>query len=247
MTWFAALVLSAPTLFEQSVVRVLTRDFPQTQFVLTSVATKQTLGRHWASDDAIPMGSLMKPFTAIALGRDPGRARCNPKQCWLPAGHGEVGLIEAIEQSCNSFFLQKARSITPEGLSSVLKRFHLPQPDSESPGTMIGLGSGWKVQPEQLTQAYRLLLDAPDTYNILEGMRRAGRSGTAKLLGGRAAAKTGTAPCSHSQKAPGDGYVVMWYPVTAPKYMLLVQVHGVSGAEATRTAAKMLDVLRDGR
>jgi hypothetical protein len=95
--------------------------------------------------------------------------------------------------------------------------------------------------------ALAALPQAHDTRAILQGMRYSGRFGTAKLLEGEASAKTGTAPCSHNGTAPGDGYVAMLYPPDAPKYVLLVQVHGFSGAEAARTAAKMLSVLRYGK
>jgi cell division protein FtsI/penicillin-binding protein 2 len=247
MTWLAPLLLWAPTLFDQSVVRVLTRNFPQAQFVLIDVTGNQVLGRRWASEAPIPMGSLMKPFTAMSFGADVGQARCNPAQCWLAAGHGDVDLIRAISESCNSFFLQKAATISPDRLASMVAEFHLPMPNDTRPETLIGLGSNWTVSPQHLSLAYAALAHHRDAGPILEGMRRSALSGTAKFLGTGLLAKTGTAPCSHTKKAPGDGYVAILYPAQAPKYMLLVQVHGVSGAEATRTAAGMLDVLRHGK
>ena len=132
-------------------------------------------------------------------------------------------------------------------MTAVLARFQLPRPETMNPETLIGLGSYWRVQPERLAAAYALLVRQPDTQAILAGMRGSAEYGTAKLLAGGALAKTGTAQCSHLQKAPGDGYVAMLYPVQEPKYVLLVQVHGVSGAEAARTGVKMLDVLRHGK
>jgi cell division protein FtsI/penicillin-binding protein 2 len=246
MTWFAPLLLWAPTLFDQSVVRILTRNFPQAQFLLIDVASKEVLGRRWVSEQPAPMGSLMKPFTALAFGLGAGQAHCNPKHCWLATGHNDIDLIRAISESCNSYFLQKAAGISADRMASVSAEFHLPLPLDSRPETLIGLGSSWKVLPQHLALAYATLVSRRDAGPILEGMRRSAQSGTAKLLGGGALAKTGTAPCSHTHKAPGDGYVAILYPMDAPKYMLLVQVHGVSGAEATRTAATMLDVLRHG-
>jgi hypothetical protein len=38
-----------------------------------------------------------------------------------------------------------------------------------------------------------------------------------------------------------------FYPAEAPRYALLVRVHGVPGAEAARVAGKMLRVIRDGK
>lgn len=232
MMKFAPLLLWAPTLFDQSVVRILTRDFPQAQYLLVSVATREVIGKRWPfATEPIPLGSLVKPFTALTLGASPGRARCDPRQCWHPAGHGDVDLITAIAESCNSYFLQKVRQTHTD----------------KTPETLIGLGDAWKIAPEQMAINYAALPQTPNSEPILEGMRRSAATGTAKLLGGGALAKTGTAPCRHKQRAPGDGYVAILYPSDIPKYVLLVQVHGVSGAEATRTAAKMLQVLKHGK
>ena len=73
------------------------------------------------------------------------------------------------------------------------------------------------------------------------------RWGTAQALRADVLAKTGTAPCSHSRKAPGDGYVAILYPAQSPRYVLLVQVHGVSGAVAAGTGSEMLAVIRNGK
>jgi cell division protein FtsI/penicillin-binding protein 2 len=249
MIWFAPLLLWAPTLFDQSVVRVLTRDFPQAQYILVDVATGEVLGKRWSSvEQPIAMGSLVKPFTALAIDTaHSGPERCDPKQCWQPAGHGDIHLVRAVAESCNSYFLQKAASISPDRVTTVAARFDLPAPQDFEPGTLIGLGLEWRLPPERMAIAYAALVHQRDTRAILDGMRGSAEYGTAKVLAGAAMAKTGTAPCSHIQKAPGDGYVAMLYPVQNPRYVLLVQVHGVSGAEATRTAAKMLDVLRHGK
>jgi hypothetical protein len=50
--------------------------------------------------DAVPMGSLAKPFVARAWARaHPGVAppveHCDGVGCWRPAGHGRVGLAVA--------------------------------------------------------------------------------------------------------------------------------------------------------
>jgi cell division protein FtsI/penicillin-binding protein 2 len=248
MTWFAPLLLWAPTLFDQSVVRVLTRDFPQAQYVLVDVATREVLGRRWSSDSPIAAGSLVKPFTALAIdSTNTGPERCDPKHCWRPGGHGVINLTEAIAESCNSYFLQKASRIPAHRVAAIAARFDMPLPGSFDPETLTGFGSGWRMSPERMGRAYAALVNERDTGTILDGMRAGARFGTSKLLKGAALAKTGTAPCSHAVQAPGDGYVAMLYPVERPKYMLLVQIHGVTGAEASRTAARMLKVLDHGR
>lgn len=236
MTAFAVLLLWAPSLFEQLAVKVLQRDFPQAQFLLADVATGEEIGRRWIDPDrAIPLGSLVKPFLLVD---NPGTARCNPAQCWLSSGHGEVGLSDAIALSCNSYFLQKLTGAV---------RYRLPPPETRAPNVWIGLGSGWLLSPRRMAAAYAALAVDSGASLVHEGMRRSARSGTARLLHADALAKTGTAPCSHARKAPGDGYVAILYPPVLPRYVLLVQVHGVSGAVAASTAGAMLKVLRDGK
>lgn len=236
MTALALLLLWVPSLFEQSAVKVLQRDFPQAQFLLIDVATGEEIGHRWMDHGrAIPLGSLVKPFLHVD---NPGIARCNPAECWQSSGHGEIDLSGAIAVSCNSYFLQK---LTGE------VRYHLPVPESRSPDALIGLGSDWLLSPRRIAAAYAALAVDTEASMIRDGMRSSARSGTAKLLHADALAKTGTAPCSHTRKAPGDGYVAILYPPVSPRYVLLVQVHGVSGAVAASTAGAMLKVLRDGK
>src|SRR3984885_2823191 len=52
--------------------------------------------------------------------------------------------------------------------------------------------------------------------------------------------KTGTAPCTHSPRAPGDGFAIVLTHADQPKILLMVRVHGVPGAQAAKTAGLML-------
>jgi hypothetical protein len=52
--------------------------------------------------------------------------------------------------------------------------------------------------------------------------------------------KTGTAPCTHSPRAPGDGFAIVLTPADQPQILLMVRVHGVPGAQAAKTAGLML-------
>lgn len=126
-------------------------------------------------------------------------------------------------------------------------RFHLPDPRDFSPSTLTGIGTQWPISPHQIAAAYAALSSDESAAGIREGMRMSAKHGTAKALRSEALAKTGTAPCSHKKKAPGDGYVAVLYPASSPRYVLLVQVHGVSGAVAAHTAGEMLKVIRDGK
>jgi cell division protein FtsI/penicillin-binding protein 2 len=248
VTWIAPILLFVPTLFDQSVARVLEQNFPAAQFVLIDIESGSLLARRWTDPDLpLAMGSLVKPFTALASSDRRRVFRCNPKQCWLRAGHGDIGLVQAIQHSCNSYFLQLAHDVSADRLMSVTHRYGLPMPQSMSASVLAGVGGDWLMAPTQLLSAYAALAKAVEASVIRDGMRASARSGTAKAIRVPAFAKTGTAPCSHAKKAPGDGYVVALYPAPAPKYALLVQVHGVSGAVSAATAAQMLTVLRDGK
>ena len=78
----------------------------------------------------------------------------------------------------------------------------------------------------------------------------AARSGTAaavsrELQGRGALAKTGTAPCIHRQKAPGDGLAMVMVPADHPRLALLVRVHGKPGSEAAAIAGRMIAAIEN--
>jgi hypothetical protein len=75
-------------------------------------------------------------------------------------------------------------------------------------------------------------------------MRNAAESGTARevdlALGPHAAlAKTGTASCSHHPRASGDGFTVVLFPAVQPRLVLLVRMHGTTGAHTAAQAGAM--------
>ena len=248
MTWIAPILLWAPTLFDQSVAHVLEQNFSEAQFILIDLKSNELLGSRWAGAELpVPVGSLVKPFTALAATGPRKVLRCNPAECWLRSGHGDIGLVQAMAQSCNSYFLQLAGSVRADRLGTITQQYGLPMPKSLSKETLAGMGHDWRISPMQMAIAFGALATAPGAEAIREGMRDSARDGTAKAIRVSALAKTGTAPCTHPKRAPGDGFVAVLYPAQTPKYVLLVQVHGVSGAVAASTAARMVAVLRDGK
>src|SRR4051812_8000691 len=63
------------SLFTQSAAESLTRDFtdPNVSFLLLDARSGSVLASRWDHPDApIPMGSLVKPFTALAYGEQHG-------------------------------------------------------------------------------------------------------------------------------------------------------------------------------
>jgi cell division protein FtsI/penicillin-binding protein 2 len=254
MTRFAAL-------FAVTVFGVAARADGGTSYLLLDASHGTVLAIDWrAADVAVPVGSLVKPFTAIAYGqrhrmRFPAR-ECTGQDCWLRTGHGRIELAAAIAYSCNSYFRQLAADVAPADVSEVAKRFGLHGPPSDcGTDTLFGMGSAWRVFPIDVARAYAELAarrTEPGIADVIEGMRLGASMGTAAAVGSAlrgtpALAKTGTAPCSHSPRAAADGYAVVVYPGDSPRYVLLVQVHGQVGRQAAETAAHLLDVLVGGR
>jgi hypothetical protein len=200
-------------------------------------------------------GSLVKPFLAMAYGEQHGgefpRVRClgTRSRCWLPAGHGTLELEEALAQSCNTYFLELAAGLDRTRAAQTFARYGLAGPDAQMPdGSLVGLGVGWRETPLALARAYLRLAKErrqPIQNRIAKGMLDSAMRGTARAvdaaLGRNAAlAKTGTAVCSHTPRGAGDGFAVVLYPAAQPRLLLLLRVHGFTGAESAKVAGDML-------
>jgi hypothetical protein len=249
---------SRASLFAQSAGQVLNREFPSDDisFLLLDVHTGTLLASRWAgAETPIPLGSLVKPFTALAYGERhefqyPAHiCRGTKTGCWRPSGHGVVDLTSAIAYSCNSYFRLLTKNLASTDLSQIVTRFGLqPPPPGTDGSALAGFGGAWRISPFQMAHAYLELIrhqDEPGVRPILSGMAQSARQGTAAgvdraLAHSDALAKTGTAPCTHSKHAPGDGFTVVLIPADLPQFLLLVRVHGVPGAEAAKTAGEML-------
>ncbi len=143
----------------------------------------------------------------------------------------------------------KALAMTPDALIATLQWFGIRvDRAAATPGEMVGLGDGLKLAPSALIRGYLELASRagqPGVSPIVQGMMASARTGTGRAVGaaiGRteALAKTGTAPCSHSPRASGDGYAVVVYPADRPRVVLLVQAHGRTGAETAEVAGRLL-------
>jgi len=229
-------------------------------YLVVDVRTREVLRQEWADPGVpIPVGSLVKPFTALAYGGDFPEFVCKGAAggCWLAHGHGRLKFRDALAHSCNAYFLNLARGVDPETLAVVASKFGIPAPSTDSAEVRIGLGKDWKIPPLALARAYAELAERasePHVGEILAGLREAVHSGTARAIGAGSMdlapavlAKTGTAPCVAERSHAGDGFTVVLDPADAPRTVLLVRVHGVPGAEAAKTAAGILRSLHTGR
>jgi hypothetical protein len=252
----ASAPLRAASLPDQSAATVLDRRFPDpsVSYLLTSCTNGREICSRWPHPlDPVPMGSLVKPFTALAYGESHEfqfpRFTCTGagSHCWLPQGHGAMNIRSAIAHSCNAYFLNLARDLQPETLASVLERYSLPAPDLRAePPAWIGLGTSWRISPVAIARAYSELLarrSDPGVADILTGMALSARLGTGRGVGGGSYVKTGTAPCIHEAREAGDGHVIALYPSPSPRFNLLVRVHGVPGAKAAWVCGKMVHAL----
>lgn len=266
MIWMlAVLPLPAASLYDQSIAQVLARRFdsPDWSYILVDSSTRRVIASRWDNpQEPVPVGSLVKPFLALAYGekhdfRYPAFVcRGTADHCWLPTGHGKVDFGAAMAYSCNAYFLNLAQSLDPEDLDAMARRFGLfSERAPHDAAEMIGLAGSWRVAPADLVRAYLFLSATPrpaGAAQVLQGMDLCARSGTAaavdrQLHGLAALAKTGTAPCVHDHRAPGDGFVVMLFPADQPRLALVVRVHGVTGARAAELGGRMLSAVVNGR
>ncbi|MBV9145641.1 MAG: hypothetical protein JO065_06970 [Acidobacteria bacterium] len=227
---------------------------PDLSYILLDLQNHSWAARNWErSGSAVPVGSLVKPFLAIAYARSHRykfpEHTCLPRTCWLPRGHGRVGIVQAVALSCNSYFLKLGTGVEAREVRDVAREYGLRGPPTTANAKALTGQSGvWIETPEALARAYAELLSRrsqPGVSQITDGMRESAARGTASQIGTevprlRVLAKTGTAPCTHTPRAPGDGFVVAAWPAESPHYLLLVREHGRPGALAARTAGRMI-------
>jgi cell division protein FtsI/penicillin-binding protein 2 len=222
-------------------------------YIAIDVNTRVVIADHWiGAEVAIPVGSLVKPFTALAYDGAFPEFVCKGKgsRCWLPKGHGREGFRDALAQSCNAYFLNLARDVDANSLAVTAAKFGIPAPRGGGAEDLIGLGAAWRIPPIALVNAYAELAarhEESRVAEILSGMGLAARSGTAKAIGENVLAKTGTAPCVANRKHAGDGFAIAMAPAVSPRIALLVRVHGVTGAETAKSVSAILRELGVGR
>jgi len=246
------------SLFSQSAAEILRRDFASSgaSYLLLDARSGTLLASHW--DDyqkPIPLGSLVKPFTALAYAQAHEFRypifECKGKVsgCWQVQPHGKLDLIAAISVSCNAYFRRLAEAVSTSQLDPITHTYGLESPAADATNVnFIGIGDQWRISPLHMAQAYLELhrrKDQPGVWEILEGMRQSALHGTGTAIGRQlkqtsALVKTGTAPCTHTPWAPADGFVLALVPAEDPQILLFIRMHSVAGAKAAETAGRML-------
>ena len=149
---------------------------------------------------------------------------------------------EAVAFSCNSYFHQLVAG-AGRGFGPAMESFELQS--SRGPGEARSLTT---AAPLALARAYLELsrhAQEREVRPVLQGLALSAQKGTAKAVAAEmrglfALAKTGTAPCTHAKKAPGDGFALVMVPAEHPREVLLVRVHGRPGFIAAGLAGRML-------
>jgi cell division protein FtsI/penicillin-binding protein 2 len=246
------------SLFAQAAAEILNRDFPAgtISFLLIDVPSGRVLASRWENLSApIPFGSLVKPFSALAYGEHHAFlfpthiCRGTSTGCWRPRGHGAVDLPAAVAYSCNSYFRMLTERMISADVAPTAISFGLEPPAPGTAGLVLaGLGNRWLISPLSMAHAYLELIhrrDQPGVRQILAGMAQSAEKGTGAEVDRAlpfpdALVKTGTAPCTHANRAPGDGFAIVMAPSVDPQTLLMVCVHGVPGAQAAKIAGQML-------
>ena len=246
------------SLFAQSAVEILQRNYARSEisYLLLDARSGAVLASHWEnSEKPIPLGSLVKPFTALAYagGHDFRYPiyECKGKAsgCWQPQPHGKLDVISAVSVSCNAYFHLLAQNVPPEQLATLAQSFGLESPGADSKAAdLMGLGPQWRISPLHMARAYLELYrrkDQPGVSPLIEGMRQSALHGTGAAIGHQlkqttALVKTGTASCTHASWAPADGFVLALVPAEQPEILLFLRIHSVTGAKAAETAGRML-------
>ena len=244
------------SLFAQGAAAVLHRNFADAGLSWLLVSRSgDVLAERWQhAEQVVAPGSLLKPFLAAAYGEQHGasfpRLQCAGKEsrCWYPKGHGEIGIEQALAQSCNAYFLGLAAMLDEDVAPATLRGLGLHAPAAMRPEDLIGLTSVWRETPLTIARAYLAVFGSganATLRHIAGGMEAAARSGTAKgasvaMGAGSVLGKTGTAVCSHSPRGMADGFAVLLYPAADPRLLLLVRRHGTTGAQTSSQAGEML-------
>lgn len=251
----ALLLLLLSAAWAESAISEAGMPLNNVDYAVADFSTGQIVAEHWREPQTASPGSLLKPFVTLAYARKYGlafpEAHCSGETCWLPRGHGLVGIADAIAQSCNAYFRQLALAVTTAEVGFEAARLGLRAPPPGSTAESLwGLRADWLVTPQELLRAYTELVRRraePEASIVLEGLRRAARKGTAAAVAARlpqdAYAKTGTAECAHDRNADGDGFAIAVYPADAPRYAVVTRVHGQTGRVAAEAAAALLKAL----
>ena len=113
---------------------------PRHFFPLLDARTGRVLTRAGTIDSPIPLGSLVKPFTALAYGdqhdfRYPAPyCRGTPPDAGCLTATAKSDSLSAIACSCNSYFRMLTTNLTAADVDPTAHRFGIEAPDHDAAG-----------------------------------------------------------------------------------------------------------------
>lgn len=196
--------------------------------------------------------------------------------CWKPSGHGRLNIESALAESCNLFFYKASLRISPDDILKYYKLLHLIPENlsyktNSSYKIAVGLDDNISTTPLQLLSLVNFIANngyyKPVFFNInsknvelkkdlgikkstiaiiKNGMIKAGRYGTAKILysnGFSVAIKTGTAPNTNKTT---HGFAIGFVPAVNPKISFCVFVkNGTGFSNAVPIVEKVLKLCQE--
>ncbi len=248
--------------------------------IIVSARTGKILGVSHADilQKPSPPGSLIKVFTAIAYyeqhGKNfpeyhcPATLSTDPNGCWDRNGHGKAGIVEGLAHSCNVYFRQLAKQISPQVFRKILQKFDLAQNESslDPQGIMTGKTLDWTVSPTLLLRAYCALFNGGHLFEapghparhvalgepikklLHQGLKLSSEKGTsleAKRNSGQSIlGKTGTSLLWQDGKVnwrETQGWWIGLYPAEKPEIAVLTFVrHGRGATHAAPLGGKII-------
>ncbi len=197
-----------------------------------------------------PVGSLAKPFVAKAWAQShpeeatPRFTCTGGSSCWLPAGHGALGLAKAVAVSCNAYFRALAEATPENALVAALREEEFLVPSPLSAEAAMGGDGTLAIRPGALLRAYARLTRRPWSggepvrAELLAGLRENPLRGTARGLGRYGLwAKTGTVPAVDGRPLRTSGLIVA---VDDAGNALLGILPDGTGREAARSLAAVI-------
>ena len=189
--------------------------------------------------------------------------------CTHPQNEAAFDAEQALAYSCNRYFAELAKRLSPEQTTATLRRYGLTEEPhiftSETSATLqtpmtleqrelfvLGL-EGIKITPAELAVAYRKLalrLEVLPTDSPIHAVSRGledsvqyGMAHNAQLLGLSIAGKTGTA--SNLGQSWTHGWFAGFAPVKSPKIVVVIYLPRGNGADAALLAQKFFIAYKD--
>lgn len=113
-------------------------------------------------------GSIFKPLITLALldaGKSPNEIiHCpgytlignRPIHCWLRTGHGDISMIKALEQSCNTYFIEQGGSVGFDKIKATLEKAGIGEKTGFELGESKGLCPSREFKKKRMKEDWNI-------------------------------------------------------------------------------------------